>query len=695
MKNLQEIDIQYVKGIGPKRAEAFRKVNITSVQDLLFYFPYRHLDRRNISPIRDLQIGESCTVIGEVVNKAIQRGRRRRLQVTIIDDTGFLTAVFFNQIHLFEKIFSIGAQVAFSGKVTYYNGFQMVHPDFEFFNHGEGKGVHTGSIIPLYSIPEPLRKKGVTTYSLRIVLKNALDQFGIFIKETLPGYVKNEFQLPDLKNVVRWMHFPETPEQLDMAKKRLKLEELFYFLLLMEIQKMRYSIPKTGIAFKKIDDVVKKVLQDLPFELTGAQRRVLREIYTDMSRDIPMHRLLQGDVGSGKTVVALIAMLIARANGYQSALMVPTEILADQHYANFRNLLLPFGIEPVLLKGSQRNSERKKMLEKLKSDTTAIVIGTHALIQETVDFVNLGLIVIDEQHRFGVLQRAQLVEKGKIPDLLVMTATPIPRTIGFLLYGDLDQSKIDELPPGRKPVKTVWRKWDRLPKIIDYIYEQGKEGKQTYIVLPLIEESEKLDVKAAIEMFEELQQTKLNEIGIGLLHGRMKPSQKDEIMQQFKQGKIKVLVSTTVIEVGVDVPAATMIVIVHAERFGLAQLHQLRGRVGRGQEQAYCVLLTENQISDEAKKRMEIMCKTNDGFEIAEYDLQLRGMGELTGLKQHGIGEFKYFHPLHDARFIPHVKEVVRIIIKKDPHLRGSENQILRNQLLSTYKDRLQFLKAY
>ncbi len=286
-------------------------------------------------------------------------------------------------------------------------------------------------------------------------------------------------------------------------------------------------------------------------------------------------------------------------------------------------------------------------------------------------------------------------DENALPHQLIMTATPIPRTIGFLLYGDLDQSKIDELPPGRKPVKTVWRKWDRLPKIIDYIYEQGKEGKQTYIVLPLIEESEKLDVKAAIEMFEELQQTKLNEIGIGLLHGRMKPSQKDEIMQQFKQGKIKVLVSTTVIEVGVDVPAATMIVIVHAERFGLAQLHQLRGRVGRGQEQAYCVLLTENQISDEAKKRMEIMCKTNDGFEIAEYDLQLRGMGELTGLKQHGIGEFKYFHPLHDARFIPHVKEVVRIIIKKDPHLRGSENQILRNQLLSTYKDRLQFLKAY
>lgn len=695
MKDLKEINIQYVKGIGPKKAEAFKKIGIFSVYDLLFYFPYRHLDRRNIVPIRDLKLEEECTVVGEIINKTIQYGRRKRLQITIIDDSGFLTAVFFNQIQTFSKIFHIGDQVAFSGKVKYYNGYQMVHPDFEFLRQGKVEKLHTGSIIPLYSIPDPLRKKGISTYSLRKIIRNAISQFGLFIKETLPEYIIQTQEIIPLKQVVEWMHFPENPEQLLHAKKRLKFEEVFYFLLLMEIQRYQYSATKTGIAFTKIDHVVKEVLKDLPFELTSAQRRVLREIYTDMQKDTPMHRLVQGDVGSGKTIVAMIAMLIARANGYQSALMVPTEILADQHYLNFKNLLFPFGIEPVLLKGSQNVSERKKMLELLESDHSSIVIGTHALIQDKIDFKKLGLVVIDEQHRFGVMQRAQLVEKGIVPDILVMTATPIPRTLGFLLYGDLDQSKIDELPPGRKPVKTVWRKWENLPKILDYIYDQGKKGKQTYIVLPLIEESEKLDVKAAQEMYEDLIKTKLQEIGLGLLHGRMKAAEKEQVMNKFKSGKLKVLISTTVIEVGVDIPNATLIVIVHAERFGLAQLHQLRGRVGRGNEQAYCVLLTADKISEEAKKRMEIMCQTNDGFKIAEFDLKLRGMGEITGTRQHGMPEFKYFDPIEDQGYIEKAKLLARNLIQKDPHLRGPENTILRTQILNLFKDRLKYLKAY
>lgn len=695
MKNLAEVHIQFVKGIGPKRAEAFVKAGIATVKDLLHYFPYRHLDRRNVTSIRDVHLNEENTVVGEIIQKSHQRGRKSRLQLVVYDETGFLTVIFFHQIPVFDKLFQVGDQVAFSGKVTYYHGFQMVHPDFEFFRHGKDIHLHTGSIIPLYSITEPLRKNGISSYSLRRIIRNALEQFGPFIEETLPDYIMHYLGIPSMRNAIQWIHFPEDEEKLEQARKRIKLEELLYFLMVLEIQRVLYSSPRTGISFSHIDDVVKKVIQDLPFELTSAQRRVLREIYQDMQKDTPMHRLLQGDVGSGKTVVALIAMLIARANGYQSVLMVPTEILADQHYFNFKNLLFPFGIEPILLKGSQKPHQRNQMLEKIKNDPRAIIIGTHALIQENVDFSRLGLVVIDEQHRFGVMQRAQLVQKGKVPDLLVMTATPIPRTLALMLYGDLDQSRIDEMPPGRKPVKTVWRKWDAYPRIIDYIYDLAMQGKQSYLVLPLIEESEKLDVKAAVEMFEELQQTKLKEAGLGLLHGKMKAAEKEEVMTRFKEGAIKILVSTTVIEVGVDVPNATFMLIVHAERFGLSQLHQLRGRVGRGSEQAYCVLLTEEEISEDARKRMEVMCKTHDGFEIAEYDLQLRGMGDILGTRQHGMPAFQYFDPIQDERYIGQVKQLVHEIIKKDPHLRGPQHGILRQKILQVYSDSLQFLKGY
>lgn len=698
MKKLSEIDIQYVKGVGPKRAEIFKKHGFQSVNDLLFYFPYRHLDRRNVLQIKDLVLNEECTVIAEVFSKKIQFGRRKKLNITLVDDTGFLTVIFFNNVHTFDKIFKVGDHVALSGKVNYYNGFQMVHPDFEFLRSNQvnpDKTIHTAGIVPLYSIPEAMRKKGITSNSLRKMIFNAIQQFGIFISETLSDSVLNQTKLPKLNYVIQKIHFPDSPESLQAALNRLKFEEVFYFLMLMELQKKQYSMPKTGIAFKQIDDIVKKVIQDLPFELTAAQRRVLREIYTDMQQDKPMHRLLQGDVGSGKTIVALIAMLIARANGYQSALMVPTEILADQHYYNFKNLLFPFGIEPVLLKGSQTAKQKTVLKQKISEDPQAIIIGTHALIQENVDFERLGLVVIDEQHRFGVMQRAKLVEKGKIPDILVMTATPIPRTLGFLLYGDLEQSKIDELPAGRKEVKTAWRKWNHLPKIIDYIYKEGKEGKQAYFVLPLIEESEKMDLKAAMEMYDDLKQTKLHELGIGLLHGKMKAADKENVMTRFKSGEIKVLVSTTVIEVGVDVPQATMMVIVHAERFGLAQLHQLRGRVGRGKEQSYCVLLTPEKISDIAEKRMQIMCNTTDGFQIAEDDLKLRGVGELTGTRQHGAAEFLYFDPVEDSRLIGEAKSIVLSIINKDPHLRGSEYSIIRSVLTEKFKDKLTFLKAY
>ena len=692
--NLKKLEVKFLKNVGPKRGQLLASHGIPTVEDLLMYFPTRYLDRSKVLPMREINVEDECTVIGEVVNCQVAMGRKKRVIVTVTDLTGMISVVFFNQPSYFKKLFSPGKKVALSGKVSYYRGFQLVHPDFEFIGEDEETGIHTGAIIPLYRIPEAFRKAGLTSHLLRRIIHMGLTQYKNHIIETLPLSIIEDENLISRKDVVFNLHFPETMDLFKKALNYVKFEELFYLLILIGIQKKQYNSPHTGIAFKKTGDMVKELIARLPFELTGAQKRVLQEIYGDMQKDIPMHRLIQGDVGSGKTIVALISMLIARENGYQTALMAPTEILAEQHYYNFTALLKPFNIKPLLLKGSQSRTIKKTVLTALKNDPRAIVVGTHALIQKEVDFKNLGFVVIDEQHRFGVLQRASFIDKGKVPDILVMTAPPIPRTLSFTVFGDLDHSRIDEMPPGRKPVITAWRKKNRLPKIYSFIKERIADGEQVYIVLPLIEESEKLDVKAAEQLYDELSKSWFKDVNISLLHGKMKTAAKEQVMSDFKAGDIKLLVSTTVIEVGVDVPNATIMMIIDAQRFGLAQLHQLRGRVGRGKLRSYCILITPGQVNEVAEERMKILTKTTDGFIVAEKDLQLRGMGQMLGARQHGVNELIFTDFSRDGSLVEHVRKIAFKTIDQDPHLRLPANKLIREKIISKYEDKLVYIQS-
>ncbi len=693
--DLQKTDIRFVPGIGPKKAVLFKKQGIETVEQLLEYLPLRYVDRSTTTPLNAIHEDEEYTVLVDVIDSRIVSGGKKRLIITVTDNKGLMTVVFFNRPAIFKDIFKPGRKVALSGKVSYYRGYQMVHPDFEFVNEKSDSGIHTGRIIPMYRVPEVWRKSGISSHSLRRIIFAALQKYASQVRDVIPDHIRREEKLLDRKTAIRALHFPDSFELFQKALTYIKWEELFYLFILMGLRKLKYQMPKTGISFAGSTALVKKLIEELPFELTGAQKRVIKEIYEDMRKDIPMHRMIQGDVGSGKTIVALIAMLVARESGYQTALMVPTEILAEQHYFNYRTLLKPYGIEPILLKGAQSAKIRKTVLNSLAQDRQAIVIGTHALFQKEVEFANLGLVVIDEQHRFGVMQRAQLVNKGKVPDILVMTATPIPRTLAFTLFGDLDHSRIDEMPPGRQQIVTAWRTNDRLPKVLDFVEEKIKEGQQAYIVLPLIEESEKIDVRAAQKMYEDLQKSRFAKYSVALLHGRMKANEKENIMNEFKNGNIDVLVSTTVIEVGIDVPNATIMLIIDAHRFGLSQLHQLRGRVGRGKLKSYCVLITPAGISENGKNRMEIMEKTTDGFQLAEEDLRLRGTGEFTGIKQHGANELKFVDLINDYALVEHVKNRVTELLTKDPQIRLQTNVAVREKITKEFNEKLLYIKSF
>ncbi|NOX38487.1 MAG: ATP-dependent DNA helicase RecG [Calditrichaeota bacterium] len=686
---VDEIPIQYVKTVGEKRARALETVGIYTVEDLLEYRPRRYLDRSNVVPISQVKVDEEVTVTGEVIQVEVVRRGRRRLRVQIYDRTGVLEGIWFHQIEVFSRIFQVGMTVAFSGKVTRFKGWQMVHPDFDIISE-KGAPIHTGQIIPLYPSGEALRKVGFSSYGIRRLVHLALERYQSAVPETLPTYLIERYRLLPRAMAYRQMHFPESETLLHQAYRRFKYEELFYMELLMALRKRVYQSPVTGLTMSIQNDVLKRIVDSLPFQLTGAQRRVLREIYQDLKSGHPMNRLLQGDVGSGKTVVALLTMLMAISAGYQAALMAPTEILAQQHYFSIKEMLKPFDVRVGLLIGSLKAAEKARMHQAIRQGEVDLVIGTHALIQEPVEFHRLGVVVIDEQHRFGVLQRAELIEKGQNPHVLVMTATPIPRTLALTLYGDLDVSIIDELPPGRQPITTVWRTEDRLPRIYDFIRERVKQGEQAYIVYPIIEESEKIDLKAATVAFENLQQKVFPEFKLALLHGRLKMEEKEHIMQQFKEGKIQILISTTVIEVGVDVPNATIMLIEHAERFGLSQLHQLRGRVGRGARKSYCILVTPAEISEVARQRMRAMEATTDGFKIAEEDLRLRGSGEFFGTRQHGLPDLRYADLVADAKIVEAARKDAFALIERDPHLRLAEHAIVRRQFMRKFADKFQ-----
>jgi ATP-dependent DNA helicase RecG len=691
-KTIDKIEVQYVKGVGSARAAQLKNIGIESVEDLLNYVPRRYLDRSTITKINQVSINSETTIVGKVVKVRRIPRPHQRLIVSIYDQTGLLDAVWFNQVDYFAKVFKVDQEVAFSGKIGFYKGWQIVHPDFDIIEESKDQ-LHTGQIIPLYPSSEQLRTSGLSSQGFRRIIHNALQKYGPLISENLPGFLTEKYMLLPRPDTYQQIHFPKKMDEINQPLRRLKYEELFYLQLLMALRHYAQKFAVQGIPMTTSGETIKKVYQKMPYDLTNAQRQVLKEIYTDLKSGHPMNRLLQGDVGSGKTIVALITALIAIENRYQVALMVPTEILAEQHYFNIRDLLKEIPISVELLIGALKNKQKTIIHQDLKSGEINLVIGTHALLQETVDFKKLGLVIIDEQHRFGVLQRGELIGKGLNPHVLVMTATPIPRTLAMTFYGDLDTSIIDEMPPGRESITTAWRKEVKLKQIYAFIRERVAAGERVYVVYPLVEESEKMDLKAATESYELLQSKIFPDLRVSLIHGRMKAHEKETAMRKFKNGEIQILVSTSVIEVGVDVPEATIMLIEHAERFGLSQLHQLRGRIGRGTKKSYCILITTEEVNEVAQQRLKMMEKTNDGFLIAEEDLRLRGSGEFFGTRQHGLPDLKYSDLVKDIKIIQTARKDAFAIIEQDPQLRLEQHRIIREYFQSNYREKYQLIQ--
>ena len=727
-KNTLDESVQYLKSVGPKRAESFSKIGIKSIRDLLYYFPSRHLDRTTVLSaakaygyMMNGYDGE-LTVIGKVFEKEKKRfGKKEVLKVQFRDATGFFECVWFRGTKYFYSVFNEGDTFAISSKPdrSKYGALQFIHPDFDRITEEEEKSfLHTGKIIPFYRIPKELKSGNIGDLSLRRILSFTVENYVNKVEETLPEEIIRGNKLIGLAEAISNYHFPESSNKLSQAQRRFKFEELFYLELLIAVRKQNYQRKLTGNKMSIKTHLVHNFLNTLPFKLTKAQLKVLGEIKNDLLSEKPMNRLLQGDVGSGKTIVSLIAMLIAVDNGFQAAIMAPTEILADQHAKNISAMMKKLfesypkrEIKISLLLGGQKKSEREKRLQEIELQEADIVVGTHALFEEKVNYKNLGLVVIDEQHRFGVRQRAKLQSKGKTPEVLVMSATPIPRTISMTIYGDLDISVIDEMPKNRKPVKTVLRGESRLPEIFKFIIDKRKEGYQTFIVYPLVEESDKLELKAAETFYEELRTTHLKNLSLGLIHGRMSWQEKEEKMLFFLKKDFDILVSTTVIEVGIDIPDANIILINDAHRFGLSQLHQLRGRVGRSSKQAYCILVTKDEIVqyniqqrleldylsssmlDKYKSgiRLQTMVKTNNGFEISETDLKLRGPGDIFSTKQSGFPDLKYADVVHDAELISLTRNIAFNLINKDPSLESESNLVIRKNLIKHYSDNLQY----
>lgn len=728
-ENILDSSVQYLKSVGPKRAESFAAIGINTIRDLLFYFPSRHLDRTTVLTAAKAYgyavngyAGE-VTIIGRVFEKDQRRlGKREIFKVQFRDPTGFFECVWFRGIKYFSSVFNEGDYFAISCKPdSNYGKLQFIHPDYEKITEEENQSfIHTGKIIPFYRIPKELKARSIGDLSLRRIISFAVENYSDKIEESLPAEIINKHSLINLHDAVKNYHFPESEEKFNSAKRRMKFEEMFYLELLVAMRKDNYQSKLAGNKMMIKSHLVFDFLKTLPFELTSAQLKVLSEIKKDMLSEKPMNRLLQGDVGSGKTIVALIAMLIAVDNGFQAVLMAPTEILADQHAKNISSMIKKLfsvyngkEIKVSLLLGGQKKSKRDKNLSDINLNEANIIIGTHALFEEKVKFNNLGLVVIDEQHRFGVRQRALLQSKGKTPDVLVMSATPIPRTLTMTIYGDLDVSIINEMPKNRKPIKTVLRGDKKLPEIYNFIIEKAGQDYQTFIVYPLVEESEKLELKAAINYYEELKENHLKNLKLGLIHGRMSWQEKEEVMLKFQQKQFDVLVSTTVIEVGIDIPDANIILINDAHRFGLSQLHQLRGRVGRSEKQSFCILVTNDKTAAKqnanelqldylsnaqmekykSSVRMQSMVKYNDGFKIAEIDMKLRGPGDIFGTKQSGFPELKHADIINDTELIVEAKQSAFELIENDPRLEKKFNAVIKKNLLQNYSGNLSYAK--
>ncbi|WP_278548532.1 ATP-dependent DNA helicase RecG [Paraclostridium bifermentans] len=681
MNNLNK-EIKYVKGIGPKRANKLSKLGIFTVSDLLFYFPRQYEDRNNLRKIFELKDEEKVTIRAIVSNIETSNVRKGLVitKVGVRDETGFARLVFFNQEYISSTL-KKGDTVFVFGKVkkTSY-GIEMSSCEVEQMSNNPK---NTCGIMPIYPLTY-----GLTNKELINIVKTVFSNEQIYIKEYLPNKIIQKYKLCSIDFAVKNIHSPTNKESLKVALYRLVFEEFLMLQLGLFLFKNGVT-EKSGVKFEKEQNLV-KILNSLPFKLTNAQNRALNEIIDDMNCEKVMNRLVQGDVGSGKTVVALLALANCVLNGYQGALMAPTEILAEQHFISLNETLSPFGINVGLLVGSLTKKQKENVLQRVKDNEIDILIGTHALIEDKVEFNNLGIVITDEQHRFGVRQRNKLSEKGYNPDILVMTATPIPRTLALILYGDLDISIIDELPPGRQPIETLAVYKDKREKAYNsLVRSEVQKGRQVYIVCPLVEESEAIEAKAAVDLVEELKSEFFSDLRLGLLHGKMKPSEKDETMKKFKNKELDILVSTTVIEVGVNVPNATLMIIENAERFGLAQLHQLRGRVGRGSHKSYCILIYSSK-SEVCSQRMAIMEETTDGFKISEKDLEIRGPGEFFGTRQHGLPELKVANIFKHMKILKIAQQEARYIISEDPKLNNYENEKIKKEILKKFENRLE-----
>jgi ATP-dependent DNA helicase RecG len=671
-----ETEVQYVKGVGTKLAQVLSKLNLYTLGDLLFHLPRRYEDRRQFRKIAHARPGDAVTVSGKLVTVDNVKVRNLTLTKAYLDDgSGVLELVWYNQPYMKDTLNKLrNSQIVAYGvvKESPY-GLQMETPEWEDLPDGADPDslLSVNRIVPIYPLTEGIRQK-----RMRQIIWNAV-QYAHLAPEILPRSVRERLGLMPIQQAIAQIHFPDSEQAIDPARQRLVFEEFFLMQLGVGMQRQR-TRQERGIAMRIDADRLNEMLHRIvPFELTNAQKRVISEIWGDMAQPHPMNRLLQGDVGSGKTIVAAAAILAAIDNQYQAAMMAPTEILAEQHYINLHRLFQPLGISVELLVGRLSNKQRQQARERIATGRGMVAVGTHALIQEGVSFARLGLAIVDEQHRFGVLQRAALRDKGVMPHVLVMTATPIPRTLTLTLYGELDVSIIDELPPGRKPVRTHWKTPEERLKVYAGVRKLIQEGRQAYVICPLIDESDKLQVRAAEQMAEHLQKDVFPDLRVGLLHGRMKPAEKEAVMDAFRAGELDILVSTTVIEVGVDVPNAAAIVIEDADRFGLAQLHQLRGRVGRSEHQSYCVLIA-NPKSDDGQRRMDIMTRTNNGFLIAEEDLRIRGPGEIYGTRQSGMPSFRVADLVKDMRLLEVARQEAFHLLEHDPDLSRPEHAALR-----------------
>jgi ATP-dependent DNA helicase RecG len=682
-----DMQAMYLQGVGPARADALRRLGIFTVRDLLHHIPHRYEDASTIAKIAKLRIGDDATIVGRVISKGIIPTRKglRVFQAVIKDESGMIEAGWPGQPFL-DRSIKTGDVLLLAGSVRFFHGRQF--SPRETINLGsEEKDDPAGRVLAVYPATE-----GFSFKQMRYLIDRHLDTYLPIVTEYLPAEMLKTAIVPTLPEALRMVHRPATLDEALRGRSRLAYEELFFVNILHARARVLARTARVGISFENRRDLTSKLKAALPFELTDAQVRATREIVKDMCGGERMHRLLQGDVGSGKTVVALFAALLAMENGYQVALMAPTELLAEQHATTITKLLAPLGITPVLVTGSLGAKARRAAATRLASTEPVLAIGTHALVQQKTEFGRLGLTIIDEQHRFGVEQRLAIGKKGERPDMLLMSATPIPRSLALTVYGDLDVSILDELPPGRQPVTTVRRLEKSRDKVYDFIDAQVAKGRQAYIVFPIIDESDKIALRAATKMFDELSKGRFAARRVELLHGRMDPDAKDEVMRRFRDGAVDILISTTVIEVGIDVSNATVMLIEHPERFGLSQLHQLRGRVGRGAEESFCILLGD--VSPDTEERLTHVVASNDGFVIAEADLKLRGMGDLFGQRQHGEATFKVANPFVDLELNEAARVAAQAMLAKDPELRSKENAPIQAVMRRRYDRAMELFRV-